>query len=486
MKYIYLAIFFISSQINLAFANTNLSDSVVMIRSVNQGYNHTTPWKQEIMSQGVGTGFIISGNKILTNAHNIGNTKYVEVTLQRYAKRYPAKVVFAGHDCDLAIVEPIDKTFFNETSPLEIGQIPEINSKVSTYGFPVGGKLISVTEGVVSRIQMDTYSHPGADSHLVIQTDAAINPGNSGGPVIQNNKVVGVAFQGLRQADNIGYLIPTTVINHFLDDIKDNTYDGFGSLGFSYYPGLHSPSYKSFLKVPNEQQGVVVLNTQINTPAYNLLQPGDVLTQFDDYDIDNDGMIQIYGLRIGMSQVIEEKQIGENLNITFYRNGKKHQENAKILLNRPVIEYSRQYDSQPEYVVFAGLTFIKLSRDYLETWGRNWSSTMPHILKYLFQNASSINDESDRKCYAVLSEILPDQVNTYAKPFHNMPLESINNIEILDLNNIPEALEHPIDGNHIFKFIGHTIPLVINAKIATERHPIINNNYQIKNDSYLK
>ena len=97
---------------------------------------------------------------------------------------------------------------------------------------------------------MDTYAHTGADSHLVIQTDAAINPGNSGGPVMQDGKVVGVAFQGLRQADNIGYMIPTTVIRHFLADINDGKYDGFGSLGVMLYPGLHNPSYKDYLKVP--------------------------------------------------------------------------------------------------------------------------------------------------------------------------------------------------------------------------------------------
>ena len=72
---------------------------------------------------------------------------------------------------------------------------------------------------------MDTYVHSGADSHLAIQTDAAINPGNSGGPVIQDGKVVGVAFQGLTNADNIGYMIPTTVIAHFLKDVEDNQYD---------------------------------------------------------------------------------------------------------------------------------------------------------------------------------------------------------------------------------------------------------------------
>ncbi len=125
----------------------------------------------------------------------------------------------------------------------------------------MGGDRISVTEGVVSRIESDIYAHSGADDHLVIQTDAAINPGNSGGPVIQNGKVVGVAFQGLQEADNIGYMIPTTVIKHFLKDIQDGKYDSFGSMGVMFFPGLHNESYRNYLKVPNDQDGLVVLST---------------------------------------------------------------------------------------------------------------------------------------------------------------------------------------------------------------------------------
>ena len=212
--------------------NTNYENSVVMLRCVNQDYDYVTPWKQKQMSQGIGSGFVIAGNRILTNAHNIANNKFVEVKKQNFARRYVGKVVYAGHDCDLAIIDVEEPGFYDNMIPLGIGGLPKTNSTVQTYGFPMGGSRISVTEGVVSRLQIGPYSHTQADSHLLVQTDAAINPGNSGGPVIQNGKVVGVAFQGMQSADNIGYMIPTTVIRHFLKDIEDKSYDGFGSFGF--------------------------------------------------------------------------------------------------------------------------------------------------------------------------------------------------------------------------------------------------------------
>jgi len=63
------------------------------------------------------------------------------------------------------------------------------------------------------------------------QIDAAINSGNSGGPAFNDKgKCVGIAFQSLKHedAENIGYVIPTPVINHFIEDYKKSgEYTGF-------------------------------------------------------------------------------------------------------------------------------------------------------------------------------------------------------------------------------------------------------------------
>jgi len=188
---------------------------------------------------------------------------------------------------------------------------------------------------------------------------------------MQEGKVVGVAFQGLRQADNIGYMIPTTVIRHFLADINDGKYDGFGSLGVMLYQGLHNPSYKDYLKVPQNEEGIVVIETVMHSSVEKILQRGDVLVQIDDYKIDNDGRVKIYGLNIDMSEVVEIKQIGETAELSFYRDGQIKKATATVALNRPVFEFSRQYDTTPRYVCFAGLVFVPATRIILNRSGRN-------------------------------------------------------------------------------------------------------------------
>jgi S1-C subfamily serine protease len=456
-----------------------MEKSVVMIRSAGQEFDFVTPWKQRAMSQGVGSGFIIEGRRVLTNAHNVSNNKYLELQKEGVAKRYPAKVAFIGHDCDLAVLKVDDSSFFDDTAAIEFAELPGINTTVSTYGFPMGGKHISVTEGVVSRIEMEAYAHTGADSHLVIQTDAAINPGNSGGPVMQNGKVVGVAFQGLRQAENIGYMIPTTVIRHFLSDIEDGKYDGFGSLGVLLYPGLHSVSYKEYLKVPSGQEGIVVIDTVMHSSVESILQRGDVLVQIDDYTIDNDGRVKIYGLNLDLSEVVEIKQIGQTAEISFYRDGQLTKATATVALNRPVFEFSRQYDISPRYVCFAGLVFVPATRNYLETWGPEWIKDMPFYLRYLFHNSMQLNTDRERKEYVVLSEIMPDEINAYAGAFKSQVAESINGAPVWGLEDVWDTFEKPSDDFYTIKFMGVERPLIIDAKAAHARQSIILEKYDI-------
>ncbi len=63
------------------------------------------------------------------------------------------------------------------------------------YGYPEGGTSLSITKGIVSRIEFVPYNAPV--SGLRIQIDAAINPGNSGGPAVVGDHMIGLAFSHL-------------------------------------------------------------------------------------------------------------------------------------------------------------------------------------------------------------------------------------------------------------------------------------------------
>ncbi|MBL7214503.1 MAG: trypsin-like peptidase domain-containing protein [Phycisphaerae bacterium] len=453
--------------------------SVVMIMAVYQEYDYSTPWKKGSMRRGLGSGFVIEGNRILTNAHNVANQRYIEVKKQNFAQRYPAQVRFVGHDCDLAILTVADPAFFADTEPVKFGGIPKINSTVQTCGFPMGGRQVSITEGVVSRLETSVYSHSQAAQHLVVQTDAAINPGNSGGPVFQDGQVVGVAFQGLQSGDNIGYMIPTTVVRHFLKDIEDNRYDGFGKMGISLFPGLHNPSYKQYLQIPEDEDGVVITEILLNSTLQEVFQEGDVITKIGDFNIDNDGQIMIDGLSLELSEAIDRKQIGEEIEVTFYRTGQQQTAAFKVAQNDSILPWNRQYDQVPEYRVFAGLTFVVINRNYLESWGRSWITEIPFTLRYLFVDSNQLNNDPNRAEYVALSEVLPDEVNAYTEGFKGQVVESVNGISIKELRDLKEAFEKDMEGFWVVRFIGNSTPLVMDADQARQRQALIRDKYQV-------
>ena len=83
---------------------------------------------------------------------------------------------------------------------------------MTIYGYPAGGTSLSVTKGIVSRIEFVPYNFPasGWDS-----ARCRINPGNSGGPAVAEDKMIGLAFSHLGGAENIGYVIPSEEIDLF-------------------------------------------------------------------------------------------------------------------------------------------------------------------------------------------------------------------------------------------------------------------------------
>ena len=135
----------------------------------------------------------------------------------------------------------------------------------------------------------------------------------------------------------------------------------------------------------------------MHSSVESILKRGDVLVQIDEYEIDNDGRVEIYGLKLDMSEVVETKQIGQTAEIAFYRDGKLKKATATVALNRPVLEFARQYDIAPRYVCFAGLVFVPATRNYLETWGPEWVKDMPFYLRYLFRNSMQLNTRQRAK-----------------------------------------------------------------------------------------
>lgn len=174
-----------------------VSESVVKVYCVHSGFNPQMPWANKPQEEATGSGFAVDydGLCILTNAHVVADATYIEVRKAGDAHKYVAQRRKVAHECDLATLTVEDAAFWQNASPLPFGSMPCLQDEVSVIGYPEGGEGISITAGVVSRIEIQRYAHSG-NNLLAIQIDAAINPGNSGGPALDDEgRVIGVAFQ---------------------------------------------------------------------------------------------------------------------------------------------------------------------------------------------------------------------------------------------------------------------------------------------------
>lgn len=441
--------------------------SVVRIEVASQVPDYETPWNAGRFGGGIGTGFIIGKNRILTNAHVISNGRRILVNIYGSPQKYAAKVEFVAHDCDLAILSVEDFTNFEKLPVFTFGEVPQLETQVRVIGYPIGGDRLSVTRGVVSRIDFGAYSHSRADSHLIVQIDAAINPGNSGGPVVQDGKVVGVAFQGLRQADNTGYIIPTPVIRRFLKDVEDGRYDSYVELGLGDFP-LFNPAMRKALKLPDDNTGVLVTNVTPTGSSDGTVQPGDILLAIDGKPVDSAGMVTIDGENVDMHEIVERKFAGDKVALRILRQGTPKDLEVTLKPLSWSRMYAIQYEVKPRYIMFAGLVFQPLDTNLFAaskfddiTLRRLYGDYVP---KGLFQKRPDI---------VVLTRVESDPLTSQLSGFAGFAVDKINGTEVRDLRHANELL-HPKEMPEFFviELFGAERPLVLPAadvEAATKR-----------------
>lgn len=411
-----------------------IKESIVKIYTVANQPDYQEPWNTST-AQFSGSGSIIVGNKILTNAHVIADSTFLEVKRYGQTKRYSATVESVSHDADLAIINVKDAEFFQGVTPLELGSLPTTQEEVIVYGFPTGGDTLSVTKGVVSRIEHQRYAH-SSEYMLSVQIDAAINPGNSGGPVISMGKIAGVVMQGLRGADNIGYMVPTPTVHHFFNDIKDGQYDGFPDLGITVQE-MENPASRRKFKLADEQTGVLAYKVLFNSPAKDLILPGDIITAIDSHPIANDGTVEFRPKEYtSFSYYIDKHQVGDTLTLDVIRDAKPL--SKEITLSTTSKDFwlvqREQYDEFPRYFIFGGFVFTPVTKNYMNA-GMSFFSSSGDLGQLLNEWPSE-----DRNEAVIISQVLAADTNKGHHDLYDWVIEKINGKKFKNFNEFYQLM----------------------------------------------
>jgi S1-C subfamily serine protease len=336
-------------------------NSVVKVFSTMRHPDIARPWSKSAPAEASGSGVVIEGKRILTNAHVVSYASQVQVQGNQSGDKISATVVAFAPNIDLALLKLDDESFFDQRPPLpRANTIPQIKDVVFAYGFPTGGTSLSITRGIVSRIEFVPYSLKV--SGLRIQIDAAINPGNSGGPAVAGGKMIGLAFSHLRNAENISYIIPNEEIELFLKGIASGHYEGKPGM-YDELQTLENPALRGFLKLDDSVRGMIVHRPYDPSPSYPLKE-WDVITHIADAAIDDEGMIKAgANLRLRFGYLIQKVAHGGTVPLTVVRAGKSQQIQLPVP-NRPRYLIDSLEGEYPSYFIYGP---VVLSRATLES-----------------------------------------------------------------------------------------------------------------------
>ncbi len=456
-------------------ANEYIEESIVKIFTVSKIPNYSTPWNSSI-KRSHASGAIISGNRILTNAHVVANETFIEVKRYGETKRYEAKVEYISHQADLALLSVDDTSFFEGVKSLMFDGLPSIQQKVTVYGFPRGGNSLSVSTGVVSRIEHNRYVH-SKEILMSIQIDAAINPGSSGGPAISDGKIVGVVMQQMPKSQSIGYLVPVEVIKHFLDDVKDKRYDGFPHLGLTT-ERMESTALRSVYKMDKTTSGVLVIDLSERSPASGLLKKGDVLLSIDGNKIENDGTVEFrHHQYTSYKYYIDKKQIGDTIELGLLREGKESK--VKVVLNHVADDHllvnTVAYDVEPKYFIYGGYVFSPLSRNLLMK-----SSASLLELRELAREWAT----DEREEVVILLKVLASDINRGDHSFSLWTVDKINAQKYKNFNEFLEIIKN-FEGEYLVLEDKEGVKIAIDRKEAQAVEEEILKRYSIKSSQRL-
>ena len=429
------------------------------------------PWRTDKRG-GDGSGVVIGDGRILTCAHCVADASFIRVRKPNEDAIYHATVEFSGNDSDLALVRVDDPAFMADIAPMELGETPRVQAEVVAVGYPKGGRLISFTRGIVSRIEDQRYSQ-SYKYLLAVQVDAAINPGNSGGPVLdlETGKIAGIAFQGDKDGEALGYMIPPDVIRQFLADIADGRVDGVGEPRFSFL-SMESESKRRAYGMKPGQTGVSVTHTDPSL-GDGSVRAGDVLLEVGGYRVANNWNIRIEGNEIrSIHWPVYIRQLGETVPARVLRDGAETEVSIPVSKRnwriRPFL-----HDRRPDWFLVGGLAFTTISFDWLAA-GRSH-----------YREDPGDEQKTPGEELVVLCSTFPDASIEGYLGWARCRVDTVNGTKVLNLRHLAELVDGCTDEFLRFGMDDNdewNIDLVVDTAQMREATPRVMERYAIPAD----
>ena len=453
--------------------------SIVLLDIKRKNYDYFQPWTTPIQNLQK-FGVIVGEQEILTTAEGLSDRTLLRIQKEGRGKWYMGEVSWIDYHANLAVVRADEEALWkgmrtvdwakpiDSTAPMQIirwraGKIEARHAEFNQF---------TVEDAKLSYVQ-----------HLQMEVNSEINGAGWGEALISDGKLLGLVNS---QNGNSCKVIPSSFIRHILDGRKKGSYRGLGYFDFVWQQA-ENPATLRFLKVENDQHGVIVIEVPKERMAEDSVKPRDVILQIDGFDIDTTGDYQDpdYGHLLLENLATRNKWAGDEVRLKVWRDGREIIVKYRI----PKVEYASRlvpdatYDAPPEYLVLGGLVFQPLSNAYLKSWGADWRRRAPFRLYYY----NTLPQTKERPSLVLLSQILPDAYNLGYQEYRFLTVDKVNGVVIAKLDDLRQALEKPRDGFHTIELMeGDTLRrMVLDAAELEKATQRVLTRYGIEKDHVL-
>ncbi|MGB8367394.1 MAG: trypsin-like peptidase domain-containing protein, partial [Candidatus Babeliales bacterium] len=386
-----------------------------------------------------GSGFFISEDGyIITNAHVVNQAVAVWAQIPSLGKKsLRIKIVGVCPDKDIALLQLIPedlayvKNILGTVNYLPLGDSDQVfrADEVMAVGYPMGQESLKSTNGIIS----------GRESHL-IQMSAPINPGNSGGPVLNmEGEVIGISVSIIANAQNIGYIIPSNVLQFMLPDLY--------KIPLLRKPHLGILSHKvtetltEYFGNP-QPGGCYVVEVVKDSPLDKVgVQAGDMI-----YEINNN-KLDIYGEmnvdwsedKISFVNYIDRLAIDQEIYLVIYRNGKRIEKTVTFELDEQrAIKKLYPWHEKVDYEVFAGMVVMPLTINHLE------------LFKDKVAGLKSYEGINKQEPVLFISHVFPNSELARSRAIEaGFTLNEINEVPVHTLDDFRNAIQKSIETGYV-------------------------------------
>jgi S1-C subfamily serine protease len=447
----------------------DLSRSVIRVHSTRQEWNAAQPWEKLPPARRRSLGAVVGHHQVLTTAEMVADATLIELETSDGLHLAPASVVAVDFAANLALLTVADEkdagVLFAGLKPSDLAAPLPLDAQIAIVQVEDNGNTL-VTAGNLLGVDVTAPYLPG-EFFLAYRVKASMQTAASSFtlPVFSRGRFAGI-LNTYDSEDQVCEIMPSSVIQLFLEDAADGAYAGFPSLGVSVST-TDDPHFRRWLKLPDDGGGIYLSKIRKDGPAAKAgAKEGDVLMSIDGSEIDRLGYFDhpVFGRLFWSHLVKGSRPHGTEIRLGILRDGEAMEIKATLehLDSDDELVPVHIHGRAPRYLVKGGFIFQELTIPLLSAFGDEWRDEAPLTLIDPLENPDLYRDRMDR--VVVVTGVIPTPATLGYEALRNLIVTEVNGKAVRDMASLFSAFKEPQrNGSHQVRFDGQDFPIYLDA-----------------------